>query len=146
MTLLSDTGKKCFKCGECKPLSEFYKHPQMADGHVNKCKTCNKVDVIANRLSKVEMYREYDRKRGSRQTNEDLKRYRAENPKKYAAHAKVNRAVRSGKLVAMACEICGSATTVAHHDDYNKPLDVRWLCQPHHVAWHVEHGEGRNAH
>jgi len=41
-------GKKCFKCGEVKDLSEYYKHKGMTDGILNKCKKCTKKDVSDN--------------------------------------------------------------------------------------------------
>lgn len=37
--------KICFKCNTEKPLSDYYKHKQMADGHLNKCKTCTQLDT-----------------------------------------------------------------------------------------------------
>ena len=58
--------KKCFKCGRVLPISEFYKHPQMADGHLNKCKDCTKSDTHNNYVDnrKKEDYVEKERARG----------------------------------------------------------------------------------
>ena len=48
-------------------------------------------------------------------------------------------AVHAGKLVRPnKCSACGIKTflIVAHHDDYEKPLDIRWLCVICHEEWH----------
>ena len=62
------------------------------------------------------------------------------------AHDIVEKAVAAGRLTrSEACESCGGdgrayrdgrAPIHAHHCDYNKPLDVMWLCQPCHHEWH----------
>lgn len=137
--------KACFKCGAAKPFTDFYKHSGMADGHLGKCKECAKSDVKLYRKEN-DSVREYDRKRGNRQTSENTRRYREENPRKYAAHSAVGYAVKSGKLFKLdRCEECMSDLQVeGHHDDYSKPLEVRWLCSRCHSIWHAEHGEALN--
>ena len=139
--------KKCFKCGFTRPLSQFYKHAQMKDGHLNKCITCTKKDVHYHRHESEhrEKVLAYDRARGNRQTLKDLQEYRAKYPIKYKAHCAVNNALRSKKITKKPCEICGKEKAHAHHDDYSRPLNVRWLCSEHHHEWHVLNGEGANA-
>lgn len=44
--------------------------------------------------------------------------------------------VKRGKVVKGPCEVCGEAEVEAHHDDYLKPLDVRWRCNAHHLELH----------
>lgn len=138
--------KKCNKCGETLDLSNFYKVRGNLDGRSGKCKECTKKDVRANRRENIEKYRAYDRERGNRQPVEYLKSYRESYPNKYKATNMVNNAIRDGKLFKEPCEVCGSEDSVhAHHDDYLKPLNVRWLCAAHHSQWHKDNGEAKNA-
>lgn len=136
--------KVCFKCGEVKELGEFYAHPQMADGHLNKCKACTKADVHGNRDAKLDYYQKYDRERG--RTEERKKRVREyaaahpeignkakkewilRNPEKRKAHHVAWAARRRGVLVPQPCARCGQEETEMHHPDYSKPLEVEWLC------------------
>lgn len=133
----------------------------------NTCKECRKAKVRASRASKVEYYREYDRRRFKEdpRVRERHKKYQAtgagkeaikrakrkfieKNTIKRAAHVLVGNAVRDGRLTKpKACESCGEAPKRlhGHHDDYAQPLNVRWLCPRCHKEWHEENGEGANA-
>ena len=158
--------KKCFKCGESKDLSLFYKHKQMKDGHLNKCKECSKKDVQTNYRENIDHYKEYERSRASLPHREKLRKDYAKTPqgkergciakrkwakrnpiKRMASHI-VGNAVRDGKLIKpKSCEFCLSEPLRlhGHHDDYAFPLSVRWLCPGCHNKWHKENGEGINA-
>jgi len=135
--------KKCFKCNAVKLLEEFYKHPNMPDGHVNKCKECNKNDVTTHRNKNLEKVREYDRARGKeskriKATTEITRAWRAEDSRRNVAHNQVAKAVRNGTLVRQPCVRCDETKSIAHHEDYDHPLVVMWLCQPCHKQRHKE--------
>lgn len=63
--------------------------------------------------------------------------YRRDYADQARAHDAVRRAIKRGELTRQACERCASTDRVeAHHDDYGKPLDIRWLCDPCHKQEH----------
>ena len=71
------------------------------------------------------------------QAMDDFKR------RQQAAHSAVAAALVSGALTkSTQCERCPvvAENTIAHHHDYDKPLDVEWLCRPCHGKHHAEHG------
>ena len=126
----------------------------MADGHLNKCKSCVRLRVLKNTKEKSEYYKEYDRKRGmlpnrvearkkyakTEQGKEAIKKahkkYKESYPARDFARNAVNNAVRDGKLKKLPCFICGDVAE-AHHPDYGRPLDVVWLCNTHHREAHL---------
>ncbi len=65
-------------------------------------------------------------------------RYRKKYPKKYAARCAIQKALQDASMVRPdSCSACmKSCTPDGHHDDYDKPLSVRWLCRKCHYDWH----------
>ncbi len=63
-----------------------------------------------------------------------------ERHKRKKARVMFNHYLRDNHIERQPCEICG-AKAEAHHDNYDKPLDVRWLCFKHHRQWHHDNPE-----
>lgn len=147
--------KCCIKCGSEKPLSEYYVHPRMADGHLNKCKVCcreaarqqmqrilaspewRERDLDRHR-EKARRYREAGRAIDTPAAKKARDAWRLRNKHKISAQAKVRNAILSGKLLRLPCVVCGSPDSQGHHEDYSKPLDVVWYCAKHHGERHTE--------
>lgn len=64
------------------------------------------------------------------------RRYQLKRPEARKAHKAVEWALISGSIERAPCEVCGAGNVEAHHDDYARPLDVRWLCRAHHAERH----------
>lgn len=149
--------KTCILCKKEKPLEEFYKHPQMKDGRLGKCIECSRAASLKNRAEKIEYYREFDKKRanephrvsarieyqnterGRQVCNAAKKRYYFSDPRKTSARILFSNAVRDGKVVrAEKCERCNNSRPQGHHESYDKPLEVTWLCSGCHATRHKE--------
>ena len=149
------TTKTCFKCLSERPLEAFYKHSMMADGHLNKCKECTKMDVAKRAIEKLEYVRAYDKMRASqphrvaaraayRKTQAfaqshkaSAERWSKRHPERRKASRIVSNAVRDGNLEKLPCICCGNEKVEGHHPDYSRPLDVVWLCVKHHKEVHA---------
>lgn len=146
----------CNQCQTIKAEGGFYKSSIRKDGVSGSCKECIRSNVKANRAKNAEYYREFDRKRANNpdrvQARRDYKAtevgqkaalrcnkaWRKRNPASYQAQNAVNNAIRDSKLLKPSeCQECRKVTALhGHHCDYNKPLEVMWLCEVCHKQWH----------
>jgi hypothetical protein len=116
----------------------------MADGHLNKCKECNKKDSDENFKKKMLdpewaiKERKRQREKEEKRRNEGLvKKYEKRKYIKPVANTILSNAIKYGSIKRLPCEICGSKKSEGHHEDYSKPLDVVWLCSRHHSDRHI---------
>ena len=139
---------KCKNCNTEKLAADFYA------SNKTQCKECVKAAVIKNRIAKIEYYRSYDKFRASmphrvaarteyQKTPAGIashvaasERWAANHPERRKASFAVSNAVRDGKLFKTPCQVCGIEKVEGHHPDYSRPLDVVWLCTPHHKEIH----------
>jgi len=112
--------------------------------YMKKWRTDNKDRIIEWRIEynkqNYDKNKEYKQREYVKIKNKEYsKKYKSnpDNTIKTIAHDTVNNAIKSGKLIKGPCYICGSTKRInCHHPDYNKPLDVIFLCPIHHSRLH----------
>jgi hypothetical protein len=125
-----------------KRLAHYFNGKPCKYGHISERKTasgnCIECLKTVHRDAHKRNRRENARKISKRKKDHER---RGPGRPKHLARLKVRSALKFGRLVKRPCERCGAADLVhAHHDDYEKPLDVMWLCPLHHRQRHKELG------
>lgn len=142
------TTKRCLTCKTVKPVSGFYREVKRSDGLKGICRECDK-ELRRNRIAKerstpegTKRLLEVSRERFARyRANGGWKKFRPNNIHKIRARRLLKWYVRSGRIgKPSACSKCGAVAVSSkihgHHTDYNKPLDVQWLCEQCHLVEH----------
>lgn len=126
-----DKGMRPFKSGR-SPECCRCKGPK-EDPNVGYCLECKRQSERERRLRNKENpgFKERERLKVNYRysSDEDFR-------KKKLVRSMTNKAIAAGILIKKSCEVCGKKTVDAHHDDYDHPLAVRWLCRLHHVEHH----------
>ena len=137
--------KRCRICKQDKELSEFQSDSTRPDKLDPRCRDCKRLYYRIQRQTHKDTFKRKDQTYYLKH-REEIIRKRSDNYQrdKYKIRARnmVKVALYNGILSHQPCEICGIIDTHAHHDNYNFPLDVRWLCPVHHCEWHMINGEG----
>jgi hypothetical protein len=132
--------KICKGCKAEKPLTEFYSHKLTLDGYRAKCKECGKKLTREYNNSPIGVARDKARRENPRR-KEWLKQFSRKMALRHKNKRKINHVFYKwfvkNRGIKTNCEVCDSRIRVeAHHSDYNKPLEVLWLCSKHHKLWH----------
>lgn len=88
---------------------------------------------LLNKAYIIARCREYNKTKGGRvSAAKSSKKQRILYPEKAQARHFISNGIRAGRVTKAPCAVCGSNNAEAHHPDYSKPFDVKWLCSDHH--------------
>lgn len=133
--------RKCGKCKEEKKIEDFLPDKKKLYGRGYRCRKCDRERYNKWRKENwEEILRRYREryKKNSREILDKKKKHKKakQNPAKQKTRAITKYAIKVGHLIKKPCEVCGNPRSQAHHNDYNNPFDIKWLCTVHHAEWH----------
>ncbi len=137
--------KYCYHCKKEKSLKEFYKHGGRPDGLAAACKQCSKDcnkkynQTTKGKESMQKRVTKYRKTEKGRIVHKKLqKEYWQKHPEKRKVKNALYYAIKTGKIERSdRCSNCGiKCKPDGHHSDYNRPLEVIWLCKECHINLH----------
>lgn len=140
---------KCRKCRRAKLLTEFDKVARLGPleaWNIRHCKKCVHKAYLARRANPAKRGAMEEASRNWKRQNPERhaelnQAYRARYPEKVIAQNRLGYAVRSGAVVKLPCEICGTTDRVHGHHRTYRPEDwynVTWLCYVCHKLKHMK--------
>lgn len=67
--------------------------------------------------------------------------YSEEEKKRANVRSMINVYIKRGIIERKPCGVCSDPKSEAHHDDYDRPFDIKWFCKKHHIDYHRQHPE-----
>ncbi len=139
--------KTCPACTRKLVLSEFYSDARTATGLCTYCRECSKKKARTRYYKHHERVLAYEKVRAvtperKAKRREYQHKMAGQNAIKLAARQAVKAELRAGRMVPQPCVGCGNPRSWGHHPDYNKPLDVVWMCPRCHGREHRVFAEG----
>lgn len=132
--------KKCSACGLILAIDDFTRCSREKDGRSCRCRKCNYISQ--KRYEQSPKGKEARKRSNSTKSHSIIhraskERYNILYPERKRAWTEIERSLHSGKIERGSCVVCGATGNIhGHHHDYGKPLDVLWLCPPHHRGLH----------
>lgn len=125
-------GGPALRC--CKCSIDFVPKDWQIKSRDRRCPHCKRAQQNATNAAKGQALRDearaaYQRRKDYYTTYWSARRSDPQHRLKRAARRKVATEIEAGRLVRGSCEDCGAMRADAHHDDYARPLAVRWLCR-----------------
>lgn len=132
----------CKYCLKNKEKIEFYL------GNKSKCKSCyikysSRLEIKEKRKQyQYNYYRSWYNKNGRDRAvdyQEAIIEWQINHPEKYKASRILQYAVKTGRIVKpKLCQRCKKEKRLSgHHENYNEPLKVLWLCSSCHKLKHI---------
>ena len=137
--------KNCKHCGRFLSINNFTLDKSKKDGLKRICRDCAKEEMKKYRENgngknqeKVWRKKYLQTPKGKEVGKISSKRKRLKFPEKERARQMVKWHLKSGTLIRFPCIKCNNPKSQGHHEEYNKPLEVIWLCDLHHKELHKQ--------